>query len=352
MCKQILANNKKTFLIGLIENIFILFSRLTMNKQLLILESLPNEILLDLYEYFDIRELYQSFYNLNHRFNFLLQSLSHLSLYYQTPNDNYSIDFNMIFSSRVYTINIYSQNNLELKQFYNLHRLIIWFPTDEQIIQINTESFPYLEYLSVSFTITKSSICSLYQKIFSNGFPLLKSCFLSGCESPTNTTQWIQSPNLRYLNTTSNYPSILAACPNLYSLNLKLTKLYDISFCLKPHFHLKRLRLILTSIIWLENEKNFENLFLSIPTIEQFFFHKLFSITNSIDLLYNYDWLSRILNDYLPLLKEFTYHLYIINLFHIDQTDIEKNLFQIKENFSRIYNNQLKFNLQIKLDKK
>jgi hypothetical protein len=318
-----------------------------MNKSLLTLESLPNEILIDLYEYFDVRELEKQFFNLNYRFNSLLKSLSHLTLYLQIPYDNL-LDYHTIFSSQIYTIKIYSQQNLNLKQFFNLHRLTIWYPTDEQIFQIQTESFSYLEYLSVSFTVAKSSISSLYKKIFSNGFPLLKTCFLSGCESPLNITEWNQSPNLQYLHITSNYSSILTSCPNLYFLNLTLPTLYDISIPLNPHFKLKRLRLVLTSIVWLEDDKNFEILFISIPTLERFSLDKLFSITNSIDLLLNYDWLSTILIRCLPLLKQMIYHLYILNLFNLDQTDLNKNLPKIHENFSKIYQNQFDFHLQIK----
>lgn len=314
---------------------------------MLTLESLPNEILIDLYEYFDVRELENQFYNLNFRFNSLLKSLSHLTLYFQNPHDN-SIDYHTIFSSQIYTIKIYSQQNINLKQFFNLHRLTLYLPTDEQIFQIQTESFPYLEYLSISFTIAKSSICYLYQKIFSNGFPLLKSCFLSGCEYPLDTTEWNQSPNLEYLYIKSNYSSVLTSCSNLYFLNLTLSTLYDLSIPLKPHFKLKRLKLILTSIVWFEDEKNFEILFLSIPTIERLSLHKLFSIINSLDLLLNYDWLSTILNRCLPLLKQMNYYLYIFNLFNIDQTDMNKILPKIHEHFSIIYQNQSDFHLQIK----
>lgn len=134
-----------------------------MNKSLSTLESLPNEILVDLFEYFDVQELEKIFYNLNFRFNSLLKLLSHLTLCFQIPHDHL-INYNTIFSSQIYTIQIYSQQNLNLKQFSNLHRLTIWFPTDEQIFQIQTESFPYLEYLSVSFTVAKSSICSLLKR--------------------------------------------------------------------------------------------------------------------------------------------------------------------------------------------
>jgi hypothetical protein len=62
----------------------------------------------------------------------------------------------------------------------------------------------------------------------------------------------------------------------------------------------------------------------------------------------NYDWLSTILNRCLPLLKQMNYHLYIFNLFNIDQTDMNKILPKIHEHFSIIYQNQSDFHLQIK----
>jgi hypothetical protein len=141
---------------------------------------------------------------------------------------------------------------------------------------------------------------------------------------------------------------VLTSCPNLYFLNLTLLTLSDLCIPLEPHYKLKRLRLVLTSIVWLDDEKNFEILFQSIPTIERFSLRKLFSVTNSIDLLLNYDWLSTIFARYLPLLKQMIYHLYIFNLFNIDQTDFNKNLQKIHENFSNTYQNHSNFHLQIK----
>ncbi|CAF3896147.1 unnamed protein product [Rotaria sp. Silwood1] len=84
------------------------------------------------------------------------------------------------------------------------------------------------------------------------------------------------------------------------------------------------------------------------PNIERLSLHKLFSIINSIDLLLNYDWLSTIISHYLPLLKQFTYYIYIFNLLDIDQIDIDQNIPQIKEKFSKIYKNQSEYYLKIK----
>lgn len=318
-----------------------------MSKQISTIESLPNEILIDICEYFDGRELYNVFYNLNSRLNILIKSMAHLSLYYQAPFDTL-IGSNPIFLSQIHTLSIYSKQNIKFNLFFNVHRLIIWFPTDEQVFQIDSKSFPYLEYLSVYYTIPRFSICSLYEKIFSNGFPLLKSCFLSGNEFPSNTIEWKQSPNLKYLYITSINSSILSACPNLHSLDMILPTLNDISFNLNVHLNLRRVKLILTSIIWFENEKNFEILFSSMPYIERLSLHKLFSIINPIDLLLNYDWLSKVIHQYLPILKQFTYNIYIFNLFNLDQTDINNNILIMKEKFSKIYLHKPDYVLKIK----
>ncbi|CAF4369372.1 unnamed protein product, partial [Adineta steineri] len=40
-------------------------------------ESLPNEILIEFFQYFDAQELFQAFYKLNIRFNTLIQSFHH-----------------------------------------------------------------------------------------------------------------------------------------------------------------------------------------------------------------------------------------------------------------------------------
>ncbi|CAF4750416.1 unnamed protein product, partial [Rotaria magnacalcarata] len=50
------------------------------------LESLPNEILTDMFIYFDISSLYNSFGGLNQRFNNLIRSLKHHALIIEKDN--------------------------------------------------------------------------------------------------------------------------------------------------------------------------------------------------------------------------------------------------------------------------
>ncbi|UJR32269.1 hypothetical protein I4U23_019734 [Adineta vaga] len=315
-----------------------------MAKSVSTLESLPNETLLDLFEYFDAQSLYKYFYNLNSRWNSLLQSLSNLSLTFRTSDMNSFDHYPKLFSSQIYTLMIYSQDNIDLDQFHNLRNLFIWFPTDEQIFQINTKSFHSLIYLHISFTILKPSISSLYQKVFSNGFPSLKFCYLCGCESPDDTLQWTQSPNLHYLHTSSNHASILNSSPNLSSLILDIIILDGKFLHFKSHLNLKRLELVTTNVTWLDDKKQLKLLFSLLPNLEQFSYHKTYSITNSIDILLQYDWLANTL----PLLKRFVYYLHIFNLFSIDQSEFYEHYSKIKENFLKIYPNQSKYSLKIK----
>ena len=310
------------------------------------LESLPNEILMNLCEYFDARELYSAFVELNARFNRLVRSMPYLFLQYRAPHDT-NTDSHALFAAQLYALMIYSERPIKLSSFVHIRRLTIWYPSDEQVQQIDGQCLPSLTYLSVSYTVAKASICLLYQKIFSNEFPALKSCLMYGSETPRDTLQWTQSPRLEHVHIRSNYSSVLTACPNLHTLNLSLTKLPRTSIDLRPHANLRRIRLVLTSIIWLEDERNFRAFFSAVPNVEELSFHKIYSITNSIDELLEYDWLASVLADSLSTLKQFTYHLYICNLFNIDQTDFNRRVPEIQTSFYRAYSNARGYRLKI-----
>ncbi|CAF4513209.1 unnamed protein product, partial [Rotaria sp. Silwood2] len=56
-------------------------------KDKLILEQLPNEIFQELFEYFDICELYKTFSQLNFRIESLLTNFKYLQIIFYTPED-------------------------------------------------------------------------------------------------------------------------------------------------------------------------------------------------------------------------------------------------------------------------
>ena len=110
------------------------------------LEFLPNEILMYIFQYFDARDLFRAFYNLNIRLNKLLQSLNYLSFTLLKYNSNEINDYN-IFAPYIYSLIIDYSINIDLNDFVNLHRLTLLSPTSNQLKQIVFTTLPYLEHL-------------------------------------------------------------------------------------------------------------------------------------------------------------------------------------------------------------
>jgi len=90
------------------------------NKNSSRLELLPNEILLLFFQYFNAQDLFQAFYNLNNRFNQLIQSFNELHLVFQMKKTDYNDN---IFSSYVYTLVIDYNIDVNLRHFPNIHHL-------------------------------------------------------------------------------------------------------------------------------------------------------------------------------------------------------------------------------------
>jgi len=118
-----------------------------MNTQL---EEIPNEILLDLFQYFNARELFQIFYNLNFRFNTLIKSFHHLHLIFHMEFfiDN-QINPNHIFPFYVHTLIVGRAININLNQFSNIYSLKLECPLKRVLAQLNSNILPHLKHLSI-----------------------------------------------------------------------------------------------------------------------------------------------------------------------------------------------------------
>ena len=139
------------------------------------LELLPNELLIDIFEYFHPQDLFRVFYNLNIRFNILLQSLHHLSL---TVSTNNCVEDEFIPYIRTLIVN--RAIDIDLNRFNQIRSLILRYPTDKLLAQLNGNILPHLEHLCVNHMHISvlNLIPDLCDKIFSNNFPKLKSCYL------------------------------------------------------------------------------------------------------------------------------------------------------------------------------
>lgn len=192
------------------------------------LEELPNEIFQELFEYFDIYELYKTFSKLNSRFDGLIQSFPHLQLVLHSSAD-FDHPVHRYFLSSIKTLVINHS-----KDFYNssvipslshIRCLILCQPTRQQWNSIIPEDFPQLERLYLinsRFAYRTEQLCQL---IFTNSFRSLHSCSLPHI-SYESKNLWTKSNNLRSLQVSiwdiRVYIQILCTCPNLSHLKISL----------------------------------------------------------------------------------------------------------------------------------
>ncbi|CAF1124352.1 unnamed protein product [Rotaria sordida] len=192
------------------------------------LEQLPNEIFQELFEYFDIYELYRTFSQLNFRVDSLLSNFKYLQVIFYTPED---IDYrvNRYFLPKTKTLIINHTKNfydpLKINLISHIHCLILCQPTREQWNSIQPLYFPYLERLYLinsRFIYRTEQLCYL---IFSNKFPYLYSCSLPHISYEINN-QWTYSLKLQSLQINiwdiRVYIQILNACPKLIYLKIEL----------------------------------------------------------------------------------------------------------------------------------
>ena len=115
------------------------------------LEQMPNEILIDIFQYLDARDLFQSFYHLNSRFNALIRSFHNLHLHFHMRYfvDN-QINDDDLFPFYVYTFIVGRAINVNLNQFSNARCLKLECPLERVIAQLNPNVLPHLKHLSIS----------------------------------------------------------------------------------------------------------------------------------------------------------------------------------------------------------
>lgn len=184
-----------------------------MNKNF---ESFPNEIFLHgLFDYFSWEELYEIFYNLNQRFNNILQNLKYLQFTVNATNNQHpALSF---FTPCISSLTV-CLGQFDIKSFSNLRSLILQYPTRHQRDAIRPENFPCLQFLHLTYPCDDMNLLNL---IFSNAFPYLRKCEFG--RTYTDHT-WNGSPKLRSLSISVNGPygiiCVLRACPNLSRLSI------------------------------------------------------------------------------------------------------------------------------------
>jgi len=326
-----------------------------MNEYISRFEHLPNELIIDLFQYFHADELFQIFHNLNKRFNDLFKSINYLSLIISKQNQNQIDNFHP-FSSYLYALTIDGYIDLNLSIFNKIRRLTLINPTDKLLEQFDLCRFDNLEHFSVTCVGPTYRIHYLHDMIFSNRFPNLKSYYNLNYEKIRSTEQWSDSPIIRILKIGfvefSTFKAILSICPNLYYLDFGIIIPSKSSSKIEPHSNLKQLILRTKYNTWPVNQNLsiFEDLFTCIPNLEKLSIHRRDNISIISKSFIKYDWLSSILNSYFPLLHRFYcyFHIFQVRNSRIVVGPHLKNILnQIMDNFQNVYKNRYQARLII-----
>jgi hypothetical protein len=187
-------------------------------------DDLSNELLLDIFDYVDPRNLFHTFLNLNSRINNLLASLKCLPLIVNNEENEEVIAF-LAPHIGLLQVNIWS--DIDLRGFCNLYSLTLIRPTQIQLKQIRSDTMPMLAYLSPSPNVYFSSPNQFIYDALSGRFSRLRWARLGHIDS-FDPNFCSQSSSLRYLHIgcheTTIISFILASCPNLDHLHVDLLR--------------------------------------------------------------------------------------------------------------------------------
>ncbi|CAF0918783.1 unnamed protein product [Adineta ricciae] len=269
-------------------------------------EDLPNEILLDVFQYFDARDLFQLFYQLNTRLNNLLKSSQQLNLIFhmQIFADNQINDLHL-FPHFTHTLIVGRAILIDLNQFRNIRSLKLECPLKRVLSQLTSQNLPYLEHLSVSHLDTL-----------------------------TTADEWTSLPSLRTLRisriTLVVYHAILKACQHLHSLELAMFSCDDSTLNIESHSRLKRLVMDVGDMKWPWTDHVFDSYLSCAPNIEHLIVYRSMFSSKLTDSLLEYDWLASKLFVYLAFLQQFKFYFKIIQGQIYNESNV---LSQLEEKF-------------------
>jgi len=315
------------------------------------LEFLPNEILLDTFQYFDAGDLYRAFYNLNSRFNALLRLLSNLCITLLTFNSNETND-NKIFSSYIHTLKLGDEVNINPNDFPNVRHLQLLDPSEQQLKQLDSDTYPSLEHLSIDCeNILFSMVFSdLWKKILWNGFPYLKSCKFYKSTSVFMVPYGTQSSKLFSLQIgvidIVTYKTILSVCPNLCVFEFTICSPWKESVSMQPHSKLKRMIIQFGRSVPPTDDCKIDDYLAFVPNLKELIVYRM--VYNVFFEKYlNYNWLALYIDHHTPSLHQFKFYLSII---HLEKSfiGVDKNILNcVQESFKQTHNDRYQFELII-----
>lgn len=309
-------------------------------------EQLPNEILTDIFDYFESDELFQLFFNLNLRFNQLLQSLTNLCFIPLLPQPE-EYEFYQILTPSISNLQLISECKINLSDFPNLRRMKFLNPSSFQLEQILTKQFPYLEYLTIEdidYLFLYEVINDLYPRVFNNDFPRLQSCKLPSSDFNFNESILTHLTHLHTLQigiiNFTDYQLILSICPNLYFFQFTIYRSHKDSHSIEIHPNVKQMFIEFGYGISIFDDNFIDDYFKCVPDLNKLVIHRK-EYEMKLDGYLTYQWLIVPVQRYFHLLEQFKFFL-----FYRENSTNQDNLCQLlKTNFSSLHNQQYKSKL-------
>lgn len=227
----------------------------------LILEDLPNELLLFIFKHLSVIDLLCSFYRINRRFSSLIRTIKplHVDFSSQSLSKTQFIHIiNQLRSLNIESIKISTRYYVDIiplfisyippSQLTHLRSLTL-IDIDRNIIEKLVHNQLKLTSLSI-----ESSLWRSIPRRFLPHFSTLTHCHLPTLDLLNGCHLQIQNLILDHC-TTDNLIQLNTLVPNLHSLTLKLNNLTNIPFILNFPKNLISLKLVLRSVLFNEFER-------------------------------------------------------------------------------------------------
>ncbi|CAF1395101.1 unnamed protein product [Adineta ricciae] len=240
------------------------------------LELLPDEVLIEIFQYIPLIDLFNAFTNLNYRFNFLLRSLQlGVDIHQNESNNQHLLQALTFFAKQIQYIHIDRHPFLNLNIFPNLRSLIIYLPTTKQVLSINSNQMPKLRRLWIGILAEKDQkqLCTSlfgenqFTKLdFCNLFEINFNATLNCCQSLSTLRRLILT-NCQ----TKDFIILLSFLPNLTELNICICDVSTTYSHNLTNFSHENLRILKIEFVEKLSQLHILNCLISfVPYVQQF----------------------------------------------------------------------------------
>jgi len=238
-------------------------------------ELLPDEILIEIFEYLPLTDLYSAFVNLNFRLNFLLRQ-SQIGFYlYQNESVNGNLLRSLFyFQKQLRFLHIDHNPLINLQIFSNLKSLTIYLPTKDQLLQINNRILPNLNRLSLGMIHRNDRNLILKSLFGENKLLKLKYCYFYEIDFNETIHSYEYSYNITNLSIKhvemKDFLCLLSLLPNVCQFDVSITDLCLKSFQNLTKFSHRNLRILKMEFVdKLSGLNHLSDLISFVPFVEQ-----------------------------------------------------------------------------------